>query len=144
MAICNKCNGDGTLSEGIESCSSCSGAGVNIVTGERCFACSGIGHIGIQKKLTCGKCRGSGHLPDPRSTSKSKPKPEKSKEDFSLGMGFIAFVVAAIAIYKPEDENGAAAVLLGILAGAIVGTYYKAIVIIAIVVAVLWVMGQNQ
>ena len=92
--------------------------------------------------------------PKPRKTKastqpKSKPQTKHqtkaqsgSDEDFSPLFALIAFAASALAVYQPNEENGVAAVVLGVICGVLAGKRYKVILGLGFLALVLFVLSQ--
>jgi hypothetical protein len=140
-----------------------------IMPSKTCNTCGGRGQITDYSKKnqtsssyykhgeqTCFTCGGSGqiHYSEPTPPPKvSNPKPSPmggTKATKSTGTGgvrgiiaLVGFLVAAIPTYIETEENWIAAGIVGLIVGYLAGKWYKAIIVIALILVAFYLFYQN-
>lgn len=159
MATCSTCFGTGQINgHGYQNCSGCGGGGM--AGGGICPYCAGSGTSSVPNKDICFTCHGAGIVDDPpiyrpkkNSVSKQNVKSKKGSasvktrsgnDEFSSGFAAVAFILVSLSVYKPEDENGVAALILGCIAGVLAGKFYKAIITLGVIIFLIFIFGYED
>lgn len=161
---CTNCGGIGTVNRAqYARCSNCNGSGRTYGSGDTCFKCGGNGQEYVNKNDTCGVCGGTGqtYTQDPYNPPKTSRKPSNQssgKNKTSSGtnssssnwggvrgvFALAGFFVGAIPAYDAFDESLVAAGIVGVIVGYLAGLWYKALIVIAIIIFILYLVYENS
>jgi len=159
---CTQCGGSGReyLPQN-ESCSGCNGTGKAYGYGQLCTRCNGSGSVSVTKGVACRVCGGSGgrYVSDPpaaspaRSSSKSSSKTSKAKSNSSSNnqsssaqgfVGLIGFIAGAYIAYDLSNEDLIITGIAGLVTSYLGYRFYKAIILIAIIIGGVYLWSQSQ
>ena len=143
-----------------ETCSGCGGSGKAYGYGQLCIRCGGSGTVSINRNVTCRACGGAGSFyePDPVSySSKSKPakrgsgrkRPSKSGSGSKTNAAqfvvtLAGFFAGAYFTYQNTEENIILAFIVGIIAGYLAGKWYKALIVIAVIIGAIYFFTNRE
>ena len=137
----------------IKTCSACGGRGQITDYSNKIQTSSSYYKYGEQ---TCYTCGGTGQIHYSEPTPPPKvPKPQPSptggaKVAKSTGSGglkgiiaLVGFFVGAIPTYIETEENWIAAGIVGLIVGYLAGKWYKAIIVIAVILVGLYLFSRK-
>jgi hypothetical protein len=159
MGQCTGCGGSGRVTRGYASCYSCGGSGRHF-SGESCMACGGSGRSSTPEYGACFQCGGSGTIGQiaggpanhpkrgretvaPSAVGRVRGQPDKIG---ALGwiIGLVSFFLIAGWLQSDHDTDPAAAYILAFIGALILARFWKAMLVIAIVIVVIMALGSEN